>query len=67
MTTTPPGKRPSSSASPMTDFKNGLGQDIPAEAFENDIGPPRKPALSDEALKKFDEETAAMKAAIGKG
>lgn len=44
-----------------TDFKNGLGKPIPAEAFENDYAP-GKPKLSEGGRKAFDEGTAAIKA-----
>lgn len=62
MTTTPSAKNRDSSQN-LTDFVDGLGNRIPAEAFENDPGPPGKPAMSDEALKQFREKTAALKAA----
>lgn len=63
MTTTPPPDR-SSSPSQKTGYKNKLGQDIPAEAFENDAGPPGEPkSLSPENLSKFDKKTAELLAA----
>lgn len=49
----------------MTDFKNGLGQAIPADAFENDFAP-GEPKLSEGGKKAFDDETAAIKAAAEK-
>ena len=48
-----------------TDFRNGLGKEIPAEAFENDYAP-GKPKLSEGGKKAFDQETAAIKAAAEK-
>lgn len=65
MTTTSSAESGDSSQN-LTDFVDGLGNRIPAEAFENDPGPPGKPAMSDEALKQFREETAALKAAAVK-
>lgn len=63
MKTTPKQDR-NSSENPMSDFKDGLGNPIPMAAFENVAGPPGEPkSLSPENLKKFDEETAALKAA----
>lgn len=64
MTTTPKEKqgRSSSPKAGMTSFKNGLGKNIPAEAFENDYAP-GKPKLSEGGKKKFDAETAAIKKA----
>ncbi len=50
----------------MTDFKDGRGRPIAAEAFENDPGPPTDPKMSPTGLKQFDQETAAIKAAAGK-
>ena len=49
----------------MTEFKNGLGKPIPADAFENDSAP-GKPKLSEGGKKSFDDETAAIKAAAAK-
>lgn len=65
MTTTPSDNRQSSSADQeMSDFKNGLGQAIPAAAFENDAGPLRKPVMTEEARARFDAKTAELKAAL---
>jgi hypothetical protein len=44
----------------MTNFIDGMGRPIPAEAFENDPGSPGAPNLSPEDLKTFREETAAQ-------
>jgi hypothetical protein len=49
----------------MTDFKDGLGREIPADAFENE-SPPSEPKLSAEDQKQFDQETAAIKKAAEK-
>lgn len=49
----------------MTDFVDGLGRKIPADAFEND-GPPQEPKLSEAGQKQFEDETAAIKAAAEK-
>lgn len=49
-----------------TGFKDKLGRDIPAEAFENDAGPPRAPAMSEADLAKFDAETARLKQQAGR-
>jgi hypothetical protein len=49
----------------MTEFKDKLGRPIPADAFENDSAP-GKPKLSEGGRKAFDEETAAIKAAVEK-
>lgn len=65
MTTTPPKGQNSSADRTMTDFKNGLGKSIPADAFENDSAP-GEPRLSEGGKKAFDEETAAIKAAVEK-
>jgi hypothetical protein len=64
MTTTPKEKK-DQSLSPdrtMTDFKDGLGKPIPADAFENDAAP-GEPKLSEGGKKAFDQETEAIKAA----
>ena len=67
MTTTPKAKKDRSSSPDrtMTDFVDGLGRKIPADAFEND-GPPQEPKLSEAGQKQFEEETAAIKAAAEK-
>jgi len=44
----------------MTNFIDGMGRPIPAEAFENDPGAPGAPAMSPADLKIFREETAAL-------
>lgn len=49
----------------MTDFKDGLGRKIPADAFENE-SPPGEPKLSTEGEKLFDQETAAIRKAAEK-
>jgi len=61
---TTPEKRRSSSPdqTAMSDYSFQTGP-IPADAFENEPGPPRKLPLTEEGLKKLDEETAALKAA----
>ena len=51
----------------MTDFVDGLGRKIPADAFENDPGPPRELPLSKEGLATFDKETAALAEAAKTG
>jgi hypothetical protein len=63
MTTTPKEKKGQSSSPDrtMTDFKDGLGRPIPADAFENDVAP-GEPKLSEGDRKAFDDETAALKA-----
>lgn len=67
MTTTPKAKASnrSSSPNPETDFVDGLGRKIPADAFENE-SPPGEPKLSEADQKQFNEETAAIKAAAEK-
>lgn len=67
MTTTPKAKKGQSSSPDrmMTDFKDGLGREIPADAFENE-SPPSEPKLSAEDQKQFDQETAAIKKAAEK-
>lgn len=47
----------------MTD---GLGHQIPVDAFENDPGVPGAPRLDASGLKAFNEETAAQAARIKK-
>lgn len=49
----------------MTDYRDGLGRQIPADDFENDYAP-GKPKLSEGGRKAFDDETAALKAAAEK-
>jgi len=44
----------------LTNFIDGMGRTIPAEAFENGPGAPAAPNLSPEDLKTFREETAAQ-------
>jgi len=44
----------------MTSFKDGLGHDISADAFENE-SPPVKPKLSKAGQKEFDRETEAIR------
>lgn len=67
MTTTPSDNRQNSSADQeMTDFKDGLGNPIPAAAFENDPGPPRTPVMTEEARARFDAKTAELKATLKK-
>lgn len=58
-----------SSPSQKTGYKNKLGQEIPAEAFENEPGPPGEPkSLSPENLAEFDRKTAELaKAPTAKG
>jgi hypothetical protein len=61
--TTMPKEKKDQSLSPdrtMTDFKDGLGRPIPADAFENDAAP-GEPKLSEGGKKAFDQETAAIK------
>ena len=66
MTTTPKAKKArSSSPNQETDFVDGLGRKIPADAFENE-SPPGEPKLSEAGQKEFDQETAAIKAAAEK-
>lgn len=67
MTTTPKDQQDqSSSASPgMTEFKNGLGKSIPADAFENESAT-GKPKLSEGGKKSFDDDTAKIKEAAEK-
>ena len=63
---TTPERRQNSSQDQTTDFKDKLGNPIPADAFENDSGPPRELALSKDGRAQFDEETAALAAAAKK-
>jgi len=65
--TTPESRRPNKSADPGNEpFKDKLGKVIPAEAFENDLGAPRAPAMSEQALAEFDAETERLKASSGR-
>ena len=68
MTITPKEKqgRSSSQKAGTASFKNGLGKSIPADAFENEPGPPGKPKLSKKGLKEFDAETENILAAAKK-
>lgn len=50
----------------MSDYKDKSGENIPADAFENEPGPPRALPLTKEGLAKFDEETAALAEAAKK-
>jgi hypothetical protein len=67
MTTMPKAKkgRSSSPDRTMTDFEDGLGHAIPADAFENE-SPPGEPKLSEAGQEQFDQETAAIKKAAAK-
>lgn len=49
----------------MTEFKNGLGKSIPADAFENESAT-GKPKLSEGGKKSFDDDTAKIKEAAEK-
>jgi hypothetical protein len=60
MTTTEkhPGSSPKASG-----FKDKTGNEIPADAFENEAGPPRDPAktMTEKDLADFDAETERLK------
>lgn len=50
----------------MTNFTNGLGQRIPAEAFENDPGAPGRPRLDAAGMKAFNEASSEQAERIKK-
>jgi hypothetical protein len=62
---TTPEKNLSKSPNPGNDetgFKDGLGRDIPASAFENEPGPPGNVKLSQEGQAYFDARIARLTA-----
>lgn len=67
MTTTPKEKeRSPNSSNPPIDYRDGLGKEIPASAFENEPGEPGnvEDTVSADDLADFDAETARLKAVI---